>query len=244
MLKPFTMKSQHLKKLKAMLEKEHGRAITDEELDHAYRLVIHLVDIFHDSDLREIHRKKKLEENPKGFHLKGKFTCLVCGLFAENENSWYDKNGIKCILCQNALDKKLIPKSVIRNKDSWYSIFEMERLFNIDRADLTKYVKSGLLKRRIVPSGRRKPHLELFLIRDNREVLPPKKLLPTKLVKVMRGGEEWFTPVEWYEWIGDKGRKKLQKYKISEILKETLARPIAARKIYYKSTHPLFLFRE
>ena len=238
------MKSQHLKKLKTMLEKEHGRAITDEELDYAYRLVTHLADTFYNGTLKEIYHKKKLEGNPKGFHLEGNFTCLVCGLSAKNENSWYDKNGIKCILCQNALDKKLIPKSVIRNKDSWYSIFEMERLFNIDRTDLTKYVKSGLLKRRIVPSGRKKPHLELFLIRDNREVLPPKKLLPTKLVKVMRDGEEWFTRVEWYELIDDKElKKKLQRYKISEIVKETLARPIEARKIYYKSDHPLFLIR-
>jgi len=238
------MKSRQylIKKLKATLEKVHGRSITNEELDHSYNLVTQLADIFYDNDRREIHRKKKLGENPKGFHLNGKYCCIVCGLSAENENSWYDKNGIKCILCQKALDKKLIPRSVI-NKNSWYSLYDLERYFNMDRADRTKFVKSGLLKKRMVPSDGRKPHLELFLIKDNRDVLPPKKLVPPKLVKVMKDGEEWFTRVEWYEWIDEKGARKLQKYKISQILKETLSNPIKSRKIYYKSNHPLFLIK-
>jgi hypothetical protein len=239
------MKSkQQLKKLKALLEKEHGRAITEDELIKSHWFAQELGRALNDSSRIGYFHKKKLEDNPKGFHTEGNFTCLVCGLPAVNENSWYDKDGIKCMPCQKALDERVIPKSVINNKDNWYSVHDLERYFNMDYADLTKYVKSGLLKKRIVPSGGRKPHLELFLLKDNKGVLPPKKLLPTKLVKVMRDGEEWFTRVEWYELIDDKEVKKLQKYKISEILKETLAKPIKSRRIYFRSTHPLFLIRE
>lgn len=239
------MKSQHqLEKLKAMLEKEHGRAITRDELTRAHWFVNQLVKILSDCSRIEAAHKKKLEKNSRGFHLEGDFTCLVCGLSAASENSWCDKNGIKCLPCQKALDKKVIPKCVINNKDSWYTTYDLKRFFNIDQVDLIKYVKSGLLKKRIVPSGGRKPHLELFLVKDNKGVLPSKKLLPSKLVTVLRDGEEYFTRVEWYECIDEKGSRRLQKYKISEILKETLTRPIKSRKIYFKSTHPLFLIRE
>lgn len=234
---------QQLKKLKALLEKAHGRAMTEDELIQSHWFVARLANVLNNSVFIEAAHKKRLKENPKGFHIEGGFSCLVCGLSVANGNFWYDKIGIKCMLCQKALEKKLIPKSVT-NKDSWYSTYDLERYFNMDRTDFTKYVKSGLLKKRIVPSGGRKPHLELFLVRDNKNVLPPKKFLPTKLVKVMRNGEEYFTSVEWYEWVDEKGTKKLQKYKISEILKETLARPIKSRKIYFKSTHPLFLIRQ
>jgi hypothetical protein len=193
------MKSQQklIKELKAKLEKVHGRVITDEELAADYQFATQYVQIINDDFYRQLALNKKLEDNRKGFHLEGKFTCFVCGLAAENENSWYDKKGIKCMLCQMALDKKLIPKSVINNKDSWYSTYDLERYFNMDYADLAKYVKSGLLKKRIVPSGRRKPHLELFLARDNKGILPPKKLLLTKLVKATKDGEEYFKQVEW-----------------------------------------------
>ncbi|HSU27046.1 MAG TPA: hypothetical protein VLJ68_01615 [Chitinophagaceae bacterium] len=235
---------QQLQKLKALLEKAHGRAMTEDELIQSFWFVKRLANTICDSSRREDAYKKMLEENPKGFQIEGGFTCLVCGLSVLNENFWYDKNGIKCMSCQKALDKKLIPKSAINNKDSWYSIYDLEQFFNIDRADLTKYVKSSLLKKRIVPSDRRKPHLEIFLIKDNKDVLPPKNLLPTKLVKVMRDGEEYFTRVEWYEWVEEKKARKIRKYKISEILMETLARPIKSRKIYFRSTHPLFLIRE
>lgn len=141
--------------------------------------------------------------------------------------------------CQTALNKKLIPKSVI-NKDSWYSKYDLERYFNIERTDLTKYVKSGFLKKRIVPLDGKKVHIELFLIRDNKDVLPPKKLLPSKLIKIMKDEEEYITRAEWYNCIDEKGVKKLFKYKIYEILKETFARPIKSGNFYFKSTSPLF----
>jgi hypothetical protein len=141
--------------------------------------------------------------------------------------------------CQKALDKKLIPKSVI-NKDSWYSKYDLERYFNIGRTDLTKYVKSGMLKKRIVQLDGKKTHLELFLVKDNKDVLPPKKLLPTKLIKVMKDGEEYITRAEWYDCIDEKGAKKLQKYKLSEILKETFVLPIKSSNFYFKSNSPIF----
>lgn len=83
------MKSEqkHLEELKARLEKEHGRAITDEEAAQAYQLVQLLAKITVDNAYREAAWLKRLEVSPKGFHLDGNFTCIICGHPAKNENS-------------------------------------------------------------------------------------------------------------------------------------------------------------
>ena len=84
------MKSQQqlIKKLKAKLEKEHGRTITEDELIRSHWFLQELARALTDGSRLEYFHKKKLEENPKGFHVKGNFTCLVCGVPAVNENSW------------------------------------------------------------------------------------------------------------------------------------------------------------
>jgi hypothetical protein len=51
---------QHIEELKARLEKEHGRAISDEEVAQAYRLVKLLEKIAVDSAYREVGWLKRL----------------------------------------------------------------------------------------------------------------------------------------------------------------------------------------
>lgn len=232
--------AQQIEELKASMEKDHGRAFTHEEAVQVYQLVKLLAEISVDSTFKEVDCQKKLEESPKGFHLEESGTCKVCGQPAVKENSWYDKNGVKCIPCQKALDKKLIPASIIGKRDNWYSKNELEIYFNIGKKDLNKYVKAGFLKKRIIPLDEKQIHLELFLIRDNKDVLPSKKLLPSKIVQFEKDGEQYYTHAQWYEHIDEKGLKKLQKYKIGEILKETLANPIKPSGFYWKSMNPLF----
>lgn len=116
----------------------------------------------------------------------------------------------------------------------------MESYFNIGRVDLNRYMKQGVLKKRVIPLKGKQLHLELYLIRDNKNVLPTKKLLPSKIIKFEKDGEQYYTRVQWFECIDEKGLKKLQKYKIGEILKETFAKPIRSGGFYWKSMNPLF----
>lgn len=112
--------------------------------------------------------------------------------------------------------------------------------FNIKGADLTKYIKQSILKNRIVKGETKKIHFQLFLIKDNKDVLPPKNILQSRTVKVERNGEEFFTQEYWYEYVDEKLLKKLAKYKIVECLKEIFAKPVDPGRFLWKKMNPLF----
>jgi hypothetical protein len=128
--------------------------------------------------------------------------------------------------CQKAIYKKIITGSVTKNKESWYSKYELESYFNIKGAFLNKYLKEGILKGRVIPGEGKKIQFQLFLIKDNKGFLPPKKLLQSRTVKVLRKGEVYYTSEYWYEYIDVALAKRLSKYKIVDCLKETFSMPI------------------
>ncbi len=99
----------------------------------------------------ELRRQKILKESPKGFHLdRNGYTCPICRSSASEENSWYDQYGLKCMSCQKAINKKIIPESVAKNKESWYSKYDLEMYFNIKGVVLNKYIKQGILRDRVL----------------------------------------------------------------------------------------------
>lgn len=101
--------AQQIEELKSILEKENGRPFSVEEATEAHRSTETLLRIIVDGIFEEIERKQKLETSPEGFHLDDGRACVICGQPAIKENSWYDKNGIKCMSCQKALNKKIDP---------------------------------------------------------------------------------------------------------------------------------------
>lgn len=105
--------------LKTLLEKEKGREVTDQELFEAEHWLRGYAELALDSYLEDKKRKKKLEESPKGFHLEGEgYSCFIYGDHVSNDQTWYDKYGIKCLTCQSAINKKIIPATAAENKDS------------------------------------------------------------------------------------------------------------------------------
>lgn len=235
-------KEKQLRELKAILEKQHGREFTDQEVRQAFWDMKKLVHIMYESISIDMRRKELLKENPKGFHLKEGGTCQICREYAAKENSWFDQNGIKCTFCQKALDEKLIPVSVIEKKESWYSKRDLEKYFNIKGTDLNKYVKSGLLKDRVVMNDKKKVHFQLFLMKDNKGVLPPKKILKSKTITIIHKEKEYLTEEEWYETGDMKVLKQLAKYQIIHCLKETLQKPMTGGRFLVPKggVNPLF----
>jgi len=208
---------ERIQEMKDLLEKEHEREFTWEEAsDAAYRLA-GLVDICFDSWKEDCRRKKKLEESPKGFHLDGVgYTCLICGNSCSNEESWYDKWGIKCLVCQKAIDKNIIPISCAKFKDRWYSKYDLESRFNIKYHALKRLMKEGVLSPRIVLNSTGKPHTYLFLIKDHKDTLPPKKLTESKMIKETKDGKDWYHSEPWYRFVDP--HKHLKEYKIMDYL--------------------------
>ena len=209
---------KHTQELKELMEKKSGKAVSWDEAAEAARNLAGLADVLFDCWVTDQKRKKKLEEFPKGFHLEGAYSCAVCGGSARDEESWYDKWGIKCMVCQEAVRRKEIPGSVAKFKDSWYSRWELERSFNLDHHALKRWVKAGILKPRSVTNNGR-THVQIFLIKDNKDTLPPKKLVESQMVRIEKDDGTWFRSEPWYKFVDP--HEHLKGYKIMDYLKVT-----------------------
>lgn len=142
--------------------------------ESAYNLV-GFFKLLMDIEVRDRMRQDKLKDNPKGFHvIDGQYTCPICGWHISGDKTWYNKHGLKCLDCQRAVDKKIIPGSVFKNKDSWYSVWEFDHYFKIKSPTVRKFVRQGKLKSRVILNEQGRKHAEIFLIKDNIGMLPEK----------------------------------------------------------------------
>jgi hypothetical protein len=177
------------------------------------------------------HEKKlaeRLEASPNGFILEGVGrNCAICGNGSKEDGSWYDKYGLKCLVCQKAIDDGEIPASLAKDKESWYTKYDLERAFNLTSQTLKKWVKESIIKSRTVSYYGKGVHTELFLIADNKDFLPPKKLVKSKSVSEIKDGKEWHHLEEWYKFVDP--FKHLKGYKIMEHMRVVPPEEMAAR---------------
>ncbi|MGA2417956.1 MAG: hypothetical protein ABSF55_01860 [Candidatus Staskawiczbacteria bacterium] len=167
---------------------------------------------------------EKLKANPKGFHLEGAgYTCFICGDSTPEGDNWYDEWGIKCLVCQKAIDEGEIPASLAKEKDSWYSMFDIEYNFEVKSPTLRKWIRQGLLKPRNISRYGNGIHAQIFLIEENKDFLPPKKLIESKLVYEIKDGKKMYHSEKWYR-FGDP-HKLLKDYKIMDYLRAVKEEP-------------------
>ena len=84
-----------------------------------------------------------------------------------------------------------------------------------------KLMKNDVLKARIVPNESGRPHAYLFLIKDNKDFLPPKKLTESQGVSWEdKDGKTWFRSEPWYKFHKD-ALAVIKDYKISNYLEIT-----------------------
>lgn len=209
---------EKIKEFQEIYKKEHGIKISYKEAADGAHGLLRFVEIIYEAWLEDERRKKKLKESPKGFHLEGRgYTCFICSANISDQETWYDKYGIKCLICQKAIDRKIIPATAASNKEGWYSKYDLESRFNLDRHALKRFAKAGILKPRVVPSVAGRPHAEIFFIKDNKDTLPPKKLTESQQVKETIDGKDWYHSEPWYRFVDP--FEHLKGYKIMEHLR-------------------------
>ena len=211
------LSEEQIKEFQALYKKNFGEEISSEEAADSARRLLMLVKICRDGWIEEYKRKERLKESPKGLLLEKMTYCAVCGPLGYPEQVWYDKWGIKCLTCQAAVDKKIIPGNVAKDQDGWYSQSDLEYRFNIDRHTMKKFIKQGILKPRIIPDSTGNPHAYLFLLKDNKDVLPPKNLTEPQRVIEIKDGKEWSHTEPWYKFFDP--HKHLKGYKIMDHLR-------------------------
>jgi len=168
---------EKVKEFQALFKKKYGKNLTMQEASDAAHNLVNFFDVLMKIEIEDIKRKDRLKKEPKGFNLDdGKvYTCCICKDNISDKETWYDKGGMKCLHCQKALDKKIIPMSVCKNDKSWYSIWEFDYYFKIKSPTVRKFIRHGKLKSRVIPDlNTGKSHCEIILIKDNKDILPNK----------------------------------------------------------------------
>ncbi len=204
-----SLSEKSIKEFQDIFKKEYGKELTHDEAAEAGRNLVGLFDILLKGHVEEQKLKEKLKDSPKGFSLMdGKtYNCGICHNYIKDEQLWYDKWGKKCLACQDAVNKKVIPGKICYNDEYWYATWEFDTYFKLKSPTVRKLVRQGVLKARVVPQT----GFEVFLIKENVNVLPPKEVLKYVSMPV-EGKENTFSMTPWYE-IYDP-QKVLGNYKI------------------------------
>ena len=133
---------------------------TDEELKRVAQYFEILIEI----DQSEKARFRRLEQEPKGFSIPGEGrSCPLCRQSIHNEG-FFDRWVFKCLNCQNAIDKRIIPGSVCKDWENKKSIADtalaMELEISIHK--IRKLIREGKIIGRHIPNG---PYM--ILMKDN-----------------------------------------------------------------------------
>jgi hypothetical protein len=100
-------------------------------------------------DIYQVHKQfeARLEREPGGFQFPaaGRICKLCMGGGAGD--FWYDKMGMRCIDCQTAYVKKVIPGYAFTDKDNKRHIAETSLIvrYNAERKEIRKHIKEGVL---------------------------------------------------------------------------------------------------
>jgi len=204
-----SLSEKAIKEFQDIFKKKYNKDLSYEEAQDAGESLVGLFEILFDSHVAELKLKEKLKDHPKGFALMdGKtYNCGICHASIKDEELWYDKWGKKCLACQDAVNKRVIPGSICYNDKNWYAIWEFDSCFKLKPATVRKLIRQGVLKARTVP----KSGFEVILLKENTDVLPPKKI-PGYVSMPVEGKEGTFSMTPWYEVYDPK--KVLKKYKI------------------------------
>lgn len=164
---------------KEIYKKEFGKELSDAEASEASNNLVNLVDLLIKCHARDMERKHRLKKEPKGFHINdGIYECGICRYQIEGEKTWYDKWGLKCLICQKAIDTGAIPGFACENRESWYRMWELKDSFGISSPTARKLIRQGKLAARIVAGENSGVHEYVFLKKENIHLVDPDKKDP------------------------------------------------------------------
>lgn len=192
------------KQAKKIIDEANGIDASEKEVREVLQLMKTLATISLDQVKKDFELEQRLIKEPKGFLMDKDYGegCCICGSWRGDYDRWYDSNGIKCMICQKALESNLIPVSVATDKESYYSDTELKDYFNLEGKVLTEWIRAKLLKCRIIRNENGGRYFRLYLMQDNEGFLPPKRLL----VEASQGsGEPWYCCVDPFEYLKDYG---------------------------------------
>jgi len=174
--------------VKTVYKDKNGRNPNDQEIEEGkieMTKLTHLVDLFAEEYFDLMDWEARLEQEPKGFPVDVEFKpCPICGCFTTEQNSWFDKNGLKCLTCQTAIKKRVIPAGVCKDRIKWFSEQDLKNNFQLSTIECNKLLKQGKIKpRNIMTLDGKSLYFRVFIERENRE------FVHEYFIKVIKKGE-------------------------------------------------------
>jgi hypothetical protein len=191
-----SLSKELVEKFQKIFKEQYGKEMSYEDAYESGSKLVGLFEILMKGQMEENRRNEKLKDNPKGFELEnsGGRQCSICR--QSPDPLWYDRYGQKCMICQKAVEDGIVPGYVCRNRDSWYSMYDLESNLKLKAATVRKLARNGILNARIV-EGR---NTHLFLLADNKGILPSKKLLKGTNACISEEDPDRYTSVDWDEY--------------------------------------------
>jgi len=167
------LKPEQIEEFKRITKKVHGKDLTDEEAREGAYGIAQLAELFLEMAIEQYHRDKRMEKEPNGFHLEEGhvYSCCICHDSISGQQTWYDQSGIKCMLCQRAINRRIIPRSVCTKPDSWVPSWRITRDLHIHTSTIRKYIRNGALRVRNILDEDGGIHYQVFLLKDNHEFI-------------------------------------------------------------------------
>ena len=140
---------------KKILQKDGVHYDTEEDYREAIDNLVAYAELAYEVAKEEYRLQQRLKDEPKGFIFTGEGrTCPLCCRNVMGD-MWYDKMGQKCLNCQEAYKKKIIPGYVFNdsNNDRHIDASTLSWKYGLKLPTIRKLIRQGELKPRIGPNG-------------------------------------------------------------------------------------------
>jgi len=163
------LSKERIDEFKQIVKEDYGKDLTDQEASDQANNLIGFFEILYEGYCEEQDWKRRLEKEPRGFALGGEGrSCYVCHQSIYNEVTWYDKYGIKCPHCQKAVERNQIPKSIFKDRDSFYLSWQLKDNLGLHSQTVAKMVREGKIKERTIKTRDGKGiHVRIYLKKEN-----------------------------------------------------------------------------
>lgn len=162
-----------IQEFKNIYKMEYKKDLTDAEARDGAERLVGFFDILLQVAEKDYRRKLKLKDSPKGFPIDddGTYSCFICYKSITTVNGWYDKYGLKCLNCQRAVENKIIPPIVFKDRKSWITNWELKDKFGIHPSTARKLIRKGKLKARVINEENGSVHYTIYLLSENKDFL-------------------------------------------------------------------------
>jgi len=159
---------ESVQEFKKIYREKYGKELSDQEAYEAAQNLANFAELLYDCAKQDHFRKLKLKDHPDGYHLPDGeyYNCRICYSTISGPETWYREYGTTCVICKKAIDERVVPISVITDRDSWYDSHALKDKFGLHSSTVRKMIRTGELRARTIKNDEH-DYFQVFLKEEN-----------------------------------------------------------------------------